>query len=141
MNREAIYSTLWSRVSQLPGFVTASRRLRHWADVDSLAQPALFMVQGSEEVVTLTGEPSRWRMTAKFYLYARTDGDIPAGVVLNPLLDSVCVAVSDFNPITGRSTLPVEGVSHCRVEGVIQTDEGSLGDQAVAIVPVVILVS
>jgi len=141
MNREAIYSALWSRVSQLPGFVTVSRRLRHWTDVDSLAQPALFMAQGSEEIETLTGEPSRWKLMPKFYIYARTNGDTPAGVVLNPLLDSVCAAVSEFHPVTGRSTLHVEGVSHCRVEGVIQTDEGSLGDQAVAIVPVVILAS
>lgn len=141
MNREHIYSALFERLQAIPGFVTCSRRLRHWADVDSLAQPALFITQGTEEVTTLSGEPSRWRLSIKLYLYARTDGDQAPATMLNPLLDAVCAAINEVHPVTGRSALPVDGVAYCRVEGVIQTDEGSLGDQAVAIVPVVILAS
>lgn len=140
MNREAIYSALWQKISKVDGFVTKSRRLQHWNDVDRYAQPALFMAQGSQTALTTTGESSKWVLRADIYIYVQTAGEAPAPL-LNPLLDAVCNAVNEIHPITGRSNLQVEGVSieHCRVEGTIETDEGTLGDQAVAIIPITIL--
>lgn len=138
MNREAIYGALWVKLQALPGFETRSRRLRHWSEVEKRAQPALFMAQVSETAQTSTGAPTRWQLRVDLYLYVHTTGQQVPGVVLNPLLDAVCNCVNELHPVSGRSALDVEGVQWCRVEGNIETDEGTLGDQAVAIVPVTI---
>jgi len=41
--REAIYAALFALAHGSAGFVTSSRRLRHWTDVAPAEQPALFM--------------------------------------------------------------------------------------------------
>lgn len=140
INREAIYSALWARVTAAVGFATASRRLKHWADVPAEAQPALFMSQTGERAATKTGEPTIWALRVDLYLYA-TEADPTASpaVKLNALIDAVAGALQPDTLGTGRCTLG--GLVHyARIEGDIQTDEGTLGSQAVAIVPIQILV-
>lgn len=139
MNREAVYSALWAKLESLDGFVTKSRKLLHWNDVGRFEQPALFMAQGNMQALTVSGQETKWLLHADLYLYVRTGGEPPAPVI-NPLIDAVCNAVNEIHPITGRAALFVDGVDveYCRVEGVIDTDEGTLGEQAVAVIPVVI---
>lgn len=137
MNREQIYSALFDKLAALDGFVTKSRRLQHWNDVDQFSQPAIFMAQGNQLAETVSGNPSKWRLQVQVYIYVYNE-DVPA-TQLNPLLDAVCNAINEINPITGRTTLPVAGVEYCRVSGTIETDEGTLGSQAVAIIPIEIL--
>lgn len=139
MNREAIYSALWNKLEAIEGFKSKSRRLQHWADVEKRAQPALFMAQTGEVAQTTTGAPTRWTLKLSLYIYVHTTMNQPPGPIINPLLDAVCNAVNELHPVTGRSLLGVDGVEWCRVEGNIETDEGTLGDQAVAIIPVTIL--
>ena len=43
IDREAIYSALWAVGEGAWSFSSANRRLRHWADVAPVEQPALFM--------------------------------------------------------------------------------------------------
>jgi hypothetical protein len=140
MNREAIYSALFAKLSAIPGLKTNSRRLKHWSDVDKSAQPALLMAQTGESAQTTTGQPTRWTLRVDVYLYARTDGNKVPGQIINTLLDAVCDALKP-SPVSGRQDLGVPGVEWCRIEGHIETDEGTLGDQLVAIVPIVILAS
>lgn len=140
MNREAIYSALWAKLEALDGFTTKSRRLLHWNDVNRYDQPALFMAQGNQQVITITGQESKWLLNADIYIYVQTDGEPPAPII-NPLIDAVCNTVNAIHPITGRSDLMVEDavIEYCRVEGTIETDEGTLGNLAIAIIPIVIL--
>lgn len=140
MNREAIYGALWAKLETVDGFKTKSRRLEHWNDVSRYDQPALFMAQGNQQAVTVTGQETKWLLHAELYLYVQTDGEAPAPI-MNPLLDAVCNAVNEIHPITGRTALTADGavIEHCRVEGTIETDEGTLGSQAVCVIPVVIL--
>jgi hypothetical protein len=139
MNREAIYSALWAKLQAIEGFKLTSRRLQHWADVERRVQPALFMAQTGESAQTTTGAPTRWTLKVSLYIYVHASMNQPPGPIINPLLDAVCNAVNALHPVTGRSALGVDGVQWCRVDGDIATDEGTLGDQAVAIVPVTIL--
>lgn len=140
MNREAVFAALWAKLDALEGFVAKSRKLLHWNDVSRFQQPALFMAQGNMTAITETGQETKWLLRADVYVYVQTGGGAPAPV-LNPLLDAVCNAVNAVHPITGRSDLAAEGatVEYCRVEGTIETDEGTLGNQAVAVIPIVIL--
>src|ERR1700720_4482232 len=58
---------------------------------------------------------------------------------LNPLLDAFEAALAP-SPTTGIQNLGLpQMVQHAYIVGKIQTDEGVLGDQAIAIVPVEIL--
>jgi len=138
MNREPIYSALFTRLSGIAGLKTKSRILKHWNDVPPEQRPALFMSQGSETPTTVTGEPQKWLLMVDVYVYVHTDGTTPPGSVLNPILDAI-EAIFPLHPITGKHTLDAPGVEWARIEGQIQTDEGTLGHQAMAVVPIQIL--
>jgi hypothetical protein len=134
MNRESIYAALFALVSAVPGINTRSRRLKMWTDVAPADQPALFMAQVGEAAETLTTLPTRWHLHVELYLYAHTqDSAQSPASVLNPLVDAIVALI--MPPNQEKQTLG--GLAHyCRVSGQIKTDEGVLGDQAVAIIPV-----
>lgn len=141
MNREQIYAELFERLKAIPGLRTTSRKLRHWTDVDSSQQPALFQAQGRQIATPgdpARGVPTKWTFLIDVYVYARTDGDRVPGTVMNPLLDAIEAVTKPDNPTQRVQTLGGL-VERCWIEGDIETDEGTLGDQAVAIVPFRIL--
>ena len=139
MTREAIYSALFARMSAAAGFATASRRLRHWSDVGTVEQPALFQVQKSETARREAGLPPKWTLAVDLFLYAHAPDDLTAAAtVMNPLLDAIEAALAP-DPVTNVQSLG--GLAaHCWIAGKVETDEGVLGGQAVAIVPIEILV-
>jgi len=134
MNREQIFSALAKRLEAVQGIETFSRRLKHWSDVPASNQPALYMTQGNQTVtVDGRGMPPKRNLPVKLYLYSQNDD--PA--LQNDLLDAIEKALE---PV-GEETLTLGGlVSHCRIEGEIETDEGMLDTQAVAVIPISILV-
>lgn len=141
-NREAIYAALFNVVKNAANFVTTSRRLKHWADVPMELQPALYMVQKPETVTQQRGIPTKHELAVDLYLYVKTGEDetsAPAPI-LNPLVDAVDATLKPA-PALGYYPLIVNGqtISHCWIDGQIENDEGVLGSQAVAIIPVKIL--
>ena len=140
MNREPIYAALFALVQSAASFVTVSRRLRHWSDVAAAEQPALFQIQKSETAEERRPLPVKWRLAVDLYLYAHAPDELtPPATVLNPLLDALEAALAP-DPVSHVQTLGGL-VQHCWIAGRIQTDEGVLGGQSVAIVPVEVLVS
>lgn len=137
MNREAIYAALFAKLAAVPGLKTSSRRLLHWSDVGQGDQPALFQAQKTETAQIVSGQATRWTLAVDVYLYVKTPPPDSPGTVLNPLLDAIEAALVPDNPIKNTNTLGGL-VHHCWIEGAIETDEGTLGDQAVAIIPVLI---
>jgi hypothetical protein len=138
MTREPIYAALFALLSGAADFVTASRRLRHWSDVGPAEQPALFVVQKSETAEAKAGLPPKWRALVDVYVYAHAPDETTApATVLNPLLDAVEAALAPSGAVQTLGGL----VSHVFITGKIETDEGVLGGQAVAIVPIEILVA
>ena len=138
--REPIYVALFALLQGIPGVVTVSRKLKHWNDVPAEAQPALFQAQRSEVHQVVTGAPNKALLTLDLYVYVRTTGDDSPSTKLNNVLDGIFTALAP-SPINGRTNLGIAGVEWVKIEGTIETDEGTLGDQAVAIVPVHILCS
>jgi hypothetical protein len=139
--RETIYAALWSLVAEAGDFATASRRLKHWSDVGPAEQPALFMSEkGGVAKTKALGAPLVWTLYADFYLYAHSADPYRApAVILNPLLDAIEGALAPAFP-TGIQNLGLPAmVQHAYITGKVETDEGVLGDQAIAIVPVEIL--
>lgn len=137
IQREAIFAALFRLVSGAPGLVTTSRKLRHWSDVPQSERPALFQTQGDQVSLRDTGQPTRWLLTAKLYIYVSTFGENSSGEVLNPILDYLTQQLGD--PFPGVSQSLGGLCEYARIEGTIVTDEGTLGDDAVAVVPVMIL--
>ena len=141
ITREPIYAALFGLVESAADFVAVDRRLRHWSDVAAAEQPALFMAQKSElaSIKTL-GAPTVWTLAIDLCVYAHSsDPYLAPATVLNPLIDAVEAALAP-SPITGIQDLGLPAmVQHAYISGKIETDEGVLGDQAVAIIPVEIL--
>jgi hypothetical protein len=141
IDREAIYSALWAVGSGAWSFASANRRLRHWSDVAPIEQPALSMSEkGGHAAVKALGAPIVWTLYADFYIYVHSsDPYVAPATILNPLLDALERALAPA-PATGIQNLGLPGiVSHAYIAGKIETDEGVLGDQAIAIVPVEIV--
>jgi hypothetical protein len=139
--REPIYAALFALVAAAGDFVTVGRRLRHWSDVAPAEQPALFASQRSESAaVQALGAPTAWTLSVDLYLYVHSsDPYLAPATVMNPLIDAVEAALQP-DAVTGVQNLSLPAmVQHAYIAGKIATDEGVLGDQAVAIVPVEIL--
>jgi hypothetical protein len=137
MNREPIYAALFDLVSAAPGLVTVSRKLKHWSDVPRSERPALFQAQKSETPAQLTGRPAAWTLAVDLYLYVSTAGAVSPGEMLNPILDHLSAQLDN----RGAGVPQTLGglVQWARIEGAIETSEGTLGDDEVCIVPVRIL--
>ena len=139
--REMIYSALWELGASATRFASATRRLRHWTDLAPVEQPALFMSEkGGLATVKKLGAPIVWTLYAEFYLYVHSsDPYLAPASVLNPLLDALEAALAP-SPATGIQNLGLpQMVQYAYIAGKVQTDEGVLGDQAIAIMPVEIL--
>jgi hypothetical protein len=138
--REQIAQALLAQLSGIGGIATIGRRLWHWTDVEPAERPALFQVQKSESWQQQRGLPPRVTLHMELYLYVGTAADPAAPPVaeLNPLIDAIQSALA---PGPGSAVQTLGGlVEHAWVSGRIETDEGVLGDLAVAIIPVDILI-
>lgn len=137
--REPIYAALFSLLQGAYAWKSSSRVLLHWSDTDRVNQPAMFMVQAGEQVIVETRQRAKLLMNVRVYIYAHSqtfDGDTP-GQILNTLLDAVTAAL---RPSVVAETQTLGGLVHyARIEGAIETDEGFLGEQAVAIIPITML--
>ena len=139
--RETIYGALWTLARGAAGFASADRRLRHWAEVAPIEQPALFLSEkGGLARSKRLGAPIVWTLYADFYIYAHSsDPYLAPALLLNPLVDALEMALAPA-AATGIQNLGLPGmVSHAQIVGRVETDEGVLGDQAIAIVPIEIL--
>ena len=141
ISREPIYAALFGLIESAADFAVVDRRLRHWSDVSPAEQPALFMAQKTELAsVKALGASTMWTLAVELYDYAHSsDPYLAPATVLNPLLDAVEAALAP-SATTGLQDLGLPAtVQHAYISGKVETDEGVLGDQAVAIVPVEIL--
>ena len=139
--RESIYAALWSLAAGAANFASANRRLQHWADLAPAEQPALFMSEkGGHAATKALGAPIVWTLYADFYVYVHSsDPYFAPARLLNPLLDAIEAALAP-SPATGVQNLGLPAmVQYAYIAGKVETDEGVLGDQAIAIVPVEIL--
>jgi hypothetical protein len=143
-SRETIYAALFTLLSSSAEFRTASRKLVHWSDVGPEEHPAIFQRQVSEDRISQRGVPPKIQLRVEIYVYVHTlaqqlDPAVTPAQLMNPLLDALdaALAVDDMS----NNVLTLGGlVSHCWVDGKTENFEGLIGDQAVAIIPISILV-
>ena len=149
---EPVFAALFALVESLAGFVTISRRWRHWADVPAELQPCLFQVEPPGQTIQY-----QWRangapiITAKaeFVIYCREeDASQPTSPQLNALIANIFAALEP-PPYESSGRLQLFDANgnliayHARIDGEVNVIEGVTTDQAqgVAYIPVEILVS
>jgi len=135
----ALFSHLQANAALAAGFKTFSRKLTHMSKVTAEDCPALFMEHSGEMTAVVTRQPSKWVLELNLWIYTKTENQA-VGPILNPLLDVVEKAVAPS--ANGEYVQTLGGlVAHCWIEGQTQIFEGNLGDEAIAIIPVKILVT
>lgn len=149
MTREPIYAALFAFFAALtvggsPAFKTATRKVKTWEDVPPEDQPALLLLPRREPAQRKKGLPTIWTLEVDLMLYVHTnaqnDPDVIPHQLLNPLLDAIEASLAIDDVMNNACTLGGL-VSHCAIEGAIEIFPGSLGDEAVAIVPLQLLTS
>jgi hypothetical protein len=142
ITREPIFVALNAQLQPLvtnATIKTLTRRLKHFSDVEPSERPYVCITQGIESIPKRKrGTPGVYTLRAKIYIYVSTSGGQTPATVLNPILDAIQSAIEpgmpDTNTLGGL-------VQECWIEGDIETFEGTLGDDEVAIVPIYMTVS
>lgn len=148
LNRERLFSTLYDRLSAIPDFAFKSRLFKTYDDLPIDNQPALIMCKGQEQIITAKGMPPIWKLDGSLYIYCRNDFDtnVSPSIQLNNIIQKVeecferkpneiqSVYAQYTNDLDFTTTLGGLCVS-CTIFGTIVTDEGTLGNQAVALIP------
>lgn len=139
MQREPIYAALFALVAAAAGIKTSSRRIKSFADTAAGDTPAVFMEQKKEQSVVGTNMPGKWSLHVDLVVLVNTGGNDPNVIpttVLNPIIDDIVTKLVPPAPLPEQNLGGL--VTRCRVDGTIEIVEGAQGDQALAIIPVVV---
>ena len=136
--REAVFAALFAKLQSLPGLVTVSRRLRNVQDVQPEEFPAAFQLQGNQDARFSGNTPATFTWKVDWLLYVHNDDPTAApSTDLNALIDAACALL---NPPPGSARQTLGGlVEYAAIDGAIQVFEGVLGDRAVAVLPITLV--
>jgi len=140
VTRESIHEALYALGSGAAGLNFKSRILLHWDAVTPGQMPAFFQAYVGETSKKVYRQPAIWTMNFRWYVYVHVENaDDPNGPmsVMNPIIDALEKSLGPPPGYLGGDPQTLGGlVSHAWLEGDIETDEGTLGQTAVAIIPV-----
>lgn len=127
-------------VSLQAGFQTTDRLLKHWADVDAGMQPALYLTQTDETATKRTGQPTNWVLDCMIWVYTMSPSESQSAQPgLNVLLANIrnALGCDASGPGRAQNRQTLGGTCFdCFISGKIITDDGLLGQQAVARIPI-----
>ena len=118
---------------------TTSRKLRHWDDVPTASQPALFVHKGPEDITEPNLGLHNYKWNASIWIYFRADvvsTGISPDTVINQMLDAFD-ATFESQPPGERQTLG-NVIYNCCIEGQVHVDAGIVDNQCVVVIPVVL---
>src|ERR1700690_1907870 len=112
MNRETIFSTLFTNGSNAANFTTKYRRLHAQGDPSPEEMPMFCQIQGDQTVTTGKGLPKKYTLSAEWWVYAYSD-DLQAAPssILNPLVDALEATLAPA-PGTDTQNLGIAGVEN-----------------------------
>lgn len=141
LTREGLAVALLGLLSNIPGIVTADRRLRHWTDVPAEERPAIFLSTGNQKAKQdASGAPAVWTFnyTVDLYVYSE-DPALTPSTMLNQYVDAIEAALkpaAPWGPPGYPGTVQVLGDQTGRIRHAwvldVETDEGVLGTTAIA---------
>lgn len=138
--REQVDLALLAVLQAVPGLVTVGRVLRHWTDCAPSEQPAAYLSKTGEMLTPANpkGGPAKLLLHYEIILYTYSaDPGVAPATAMNAALDYLSAAFSPFSlsSIAGQPQTLGGLVRWAVITGKIETDEGKLGPQSVAIVP------
>ena len=150
LNRAAIWGAVgnyFSAITAADGskvFKSFFRHAKHWIDVPPELCPSGQLDPTTEKRTVRRGMPPKIEMTALLRVYVTTGSDIDPVVdsneLLNPIIDAVEAAIQIDDEINEACTLGGL-VSHCAIDGKLERFSGVLGNEAVVVIPIIIIVS
>lgn len=145
VDRDSIYEALFQLLKSKLGssVTTIGRRHMMPPDLTSADQPAVFVVQGPEEKDPKPrGTPGKVTLHGFIIAYcygpANTDGTTPLNILMKAIEDAL--VPDPAHPGIGPVQTLGGKVDRCWIEGLTDVDPGIYGQQAVAIMPVHMLV-
>ena len=138
ITRESIMQALFALLTASGPYQTTGRRLQLWTQI--AAQPALFLRHSAEDYPARpTRIPPKTTIECEAWIYSKTgDPELAPDIAQNALLDGVELALA---PPPGEEAQTLGGlVTHCWVEGRVEIHPGDLDNQAIAVVPIKMLV-
>ena len=135
---EDVFAALFAKLSVIPGLATSSRRLANVQDLNPEQFPAAYQVEGKQTFKFTPNAPAILTLRATWVFYAfESDQTQAPSTALNLLLDSARVAML---PPAGSVVQTLSGlVEFAAIQGEVEIFEGVLGDRAVALVPIAIV--
>jgi hypothetical protein len=143
MSRELITTRLWERLAAIDGIRTSGRKPRAMDQITPSDCPALFLGVGSSQVLSEVGGYPLWRLEYVAYLYVHDGSQAGPSESLNEYMDAVEAVLArgpedEAGMGTGTATTLGGSVHSARVVSV-ETDEGSFGDRAMALVTIEVI--
>ena len=136
--REQVYGALFALLQGLPGLKLSSRRIKNIQDLPPESFPAAYQLQEKQSPKYTGTTPTRTVLRANWLLYVQNSDDTVALTpALNNLVDAACAALAPIG-VTQKNTLGGL-VEYASISGDIEVFEGVLGDRAIAIVPIEII--
>jgi hypothetical protein len=136
--REQVFAALFAKLKTVPGVVTCSRRLQNAQDMQPEQMPAAFQLQGEQNLVFKGSTPPVNTWDATWFLYSY-DSD-PTTTPTTQLNAMVEAALASLAPLGAFDKQSLGGlVEFAAVTGKIQVFEGVLGNIAIAILPITIV--
>lgn len=139
-SRESIYAALFALLQQVPDVTTYSRRLVNAQDVAPESFPAAYQVQEKQTAryQGVMATKTTLRCSWLFYVY-NSDPAQALSPQLNAMVDAACGLLAPSNPMTPNTLGGL--VEYAAISGDIEIFEGVLGDRAIAIVPIEIVLA
>ena len=136
--REQVFAALYAKLQGISGLATVGRKLKNIQDMPAESLPAAFQIQEKQKAEYKGSVPTRnvWRASWLFYNYS-SDETVAPSTGLNNLVDAACAALVASSPMQ-KNTLGGL-VEYVAIDGDIEIFEGVLGDRAIAIVPIEIV--
>ena len=135
---ETVFAALYTQLSGVATFATSGRRLVNVQDLNPEQFPAAFQLEGKQSWKFTPNAPPVLTLRATWVLYTfQTDPNAAQSTPLNLLLDAVRSALQ---PPAGQIKQTLGGlVEYAAIDGTVEIFEGVLGERAVALVPITLV--
>lgn len=139
--RNQILDAILLKFKDVATWKTTSRKVKMWTEVPQESRPALYVTMLSDNSAPQSeAVPGMTTLdvTVFMYLWVYPDTDVPS-TDINDVLDAFDVALAP-SPLNGSKQTLGGLVSHCWKEGVTQIVPGDLDGDAIAVIPLKVLV-
>jgi hypothetical protein len=143
VSREVIASALWGRLGAIPGIRTSGRKPKDRDQIAASDCPALFLGVGGSAIVGAAGTFRLWRLEFVAYLHVSEGSQAGPSGQLNDFLDAIEAALArgttDQAGLGNGTDTTLGGLVLSARVASVETDEGSFGDRAVALVTIEVM--